>query len=220
MTPATPKLVSGVIPKGSDFGLKALVGWNGLDPKGLAGVFGVADTELILVGSRGGRAGGGRIAGVVAPGLERTFSGGENGGGAARGLKSSPLSLESPPALGSKSRSSSVMASILLMGASKLMSSSVSPLLILSSWVASLSSVLCWLSVFAVMFLLLSLDWTFPTIPSSLMLFLFMYSWSSCLLTRVLISPSRCLNSAFSCSSLANFSSVLSDLVPSDKNFL
>merc|ERR550519_2687106 len=59
MTPATPKLVRGVIPKGSDFGLKALVGWNGLDPKGLAGVFGVADTELILVGSRGGQEGGG-----------------------------------------------------------------------------------------------------------------------------------------------------------------
>merc|ERR550519_1518811 len=28
MTPATPKLVRGVIPKGSDFGLRAFVGWN------------------------------------------------------------------------------------------------------------------------------------------------------------------------------------------------
>merc|ERR1719186_721904 len=149
MTPATPKLARGAIPKGSeDFGLKALVAcWNGFAWKGLAGVLGVAtDTELIFVGSRGGRAGGGRIAGVVAAGLERTFSGGENGGGAALGLKSSPLSLESPPALGSKSsslRSSSVMASILLMGASRLMSSSVSPLLMLSSCPTSLSSMLC-----------------------------------------------------------------------------
>merc|ERR1740129_1440130 len=83
MTPATPKLARGAIPKGSeDLGLKALVAWNGLAWKGLAGVLGVAtDTELILVGSRGGRAGGGSIAGVVAAGLERTFSGGENGGG-------------------------------------------------------------------------------------------------------------------------------------------
>merc|ERR1719508_589716 len=55
MTPATPKLARGAIPKGSeDLGPKALLAcWNGFAWKGFAGVLGEAtDTELILVGSR------------------------------------------------------------------------------------------------------------------------------------------------------------------------